>query len=462
MTPCIETDAVSRLAPDAGTKPFSGAHLESMLRIRQIDAKHADNVRRWLRMALTHPTCIPDNQNGRTGVQAGILRLFRRAGETAIEASARSWLLKNNSEIGSRELEKGAWGLTRAVYEEIAAELRLEESAQFPTPIRRSSQADVKGSRNRALKYVTLQVIGLLSVLGLQQPLKEITERAICAASATVRLPGEPAGTTDRPVFPQQVVASADSLARKFGLPFGNTMFRKALVQPPRHPAKKSAVPESLANAALSTLGYLVVNDLADRAIIQSILSNPGTRDMQSLLRKEIDSDILIPAYDALGLNEILFPAAEARISEVSSEEKAQAVEAVMAAAYLSYKCNGIVLARHLPGPIRGWIDVMAQAVSQTGPPEPGTARRKQHRRSFGTEQGMRGKRGVPGNASKLPTAQPGQDGRGNLSLTRTPGQGILLGDDILIQVSRVVDRKVMIRIIAPKDLKVLRAELQE
>lgn len=202
------------------------------------------------------------------------------------------------------------------------------------------------------------------------------------------------------------------------------------------------------------------MNDLASRAIIQSILANPSARDTQSLLRKEIDANIVLPAYSALGLDEILYPDTGVRTAEVCAAEKVQAVQAVMAAAYLSYKCNGIVLARHLPSCIRGWLDTMAQVVSEIETPDPATsARHERPSRSSGTGQG---KQAGHNNTSKPADEKPEHDGQGGLVLTRKPGQEILLGDDIVIQVSEVIDRKVKIRIKAPRELNVLRAELRE
>lgn len=235
MTSLFEVDAASRLTAPTGTKPFRDAHLEEILHLHQIDAEYADNIRRWLRVALTHSVHAPANHDRHTDTQAGILHLFRRAGETAIETNVRSWLLKNQLEIENDELERGARRLIYVVCEAIPDELRLKENAQFP--VWESSQANGNGSRNRALKYVALQVLGMLSVLALQQSLREIIESAINAASTFIYAhasSGELAGITERPMFPQQVIANADDLARKFGLPYGNTMFRKSLVQPAR------------------------------------------------------------------------------------------------------------------------------------------------------------------------------------------------------------------------------------
>jgi carbon storage regulator len=48
------------------------------------------------------------------------------------------------------------------------------------------------------------------------------------------------------------------------------------------------------------------------------------------------------------------------------------------------------------------------------------------------------------------------------LIFTRRPMQRILIGDDVVVEIVRVRGNQVRFRIVAPKDVKILRAELKK
>lgn len=50
----------------------------------------------------------------------------------------------------------------------------------------------------------------------------------------------------------------------------------------------------------------------------------------------------------------------------------------------------------------------------------------------------------------------------GNLILSRKPGQAILIGNDIAIEVVKVNGNRVSVAIVAPKELRVMRREVLE
>jgi len=446
------------LAVPAGTRPVSDAYLDGILGIRELEAAHAIYVRRWLRIALTHPSTLAEGRNHRARNLPETLRLLRRAGGTAIEANVRSWFLKKLPELTGAELERDARRLARTTRSLIADELRLEDKAFLPA--RGGQRADGGDARDRVLKYVTLQVAGMLSVLGMQVPLRATLESAVNAAGKETYPHSVHGGSTDdgltgnigHPIFPRRVIDGADRVAGQFGLPYGNTFFRKSLMQAAR----------LRGNDNLVSLGAAVFQDQAVRTIVQSILANPRAGDITSALRKDVDPDILIPVFAALGLGEAFRPSQEESAAGISPEDKVKAVQAVVAAAYVSYKCDGLVLARYLPDSIRGCLNAAAQVIGHTTQAKPLASRVK--RPSPAPIGGRAAKRNPRTERSSLRQgAEKAADSSGGgLVLTRLPGEKIVLDDDIFIEVAQVMGSKVHIRIKAPEDVSIMRGEIWE
>jgi carbon storage regulator CsrA len=432
-----------------------------MLGIPELAAECVIYVRQWLRIALTHPSFHPTGRDRRDSALIEPLRLLRRAGRTAIEANARSWFLKELPELSGDELEKDVQRLVRAAHAIIADELRLEDKAFLPG--RGVLRPETGDTRDRALKYVTLQLTGMMSVLGLQRPLKAILESAINAAGREIYPdpaygglgPGRLLGSIERPQFSRRVIDAADNVAREFGLPFGNTAFRKSLMRETWHSDGDNLI----------ALGLCVAQDLAVRTIVRSILVKPGAVHAGPVLHKHADTDILVPAFDMLSLGDYVHLDLEGRTTEFDAGEKMKAVQAVLAAAYISYKCDGLVLARHLPDGIQRSLNALGQVVGSMVSAEQGAA---PPGRSSALTAAARVKlpnvRQAKRNArtGKATDNKADENYAGGLVLTRSPGERIYLGDDVVIQVTQVLGNKVMIRIKAPPALRIEREELRD
>lgn len=462
------------LAAIGEMEPLSDGYLEDRLHLTKLDAQTALDARRWLRVALTRPGGMVDGTA--IGLQyadalTGVLVILGRAGIMTLHSAVRLWLLRNHPELASYELENMANKLVNPVCAAIARNLHLGGQLTLPpldAPLGQDAQPGHDSQpghhpqpgqdfeENRTMRSLTYQVVGLMSTLRLQSALEDILTTAIELAAKAVDPGGdaqgaEPAAASrtseasaasaafeepDRPVLPRAVILAADSLAHTFGLPYGTSALRQALVHRSWQPAPGKPVPSRFTNTALGMAGASVVNALVACGIAQSVIARPTTLDLRSLLWSGDNASSFSTVFDTLALGKMLLSGENGdRLAHLDDRDKALSARAVLTAACVSREADLLILPESLPGCVRDWLALVVQnpvAAGQSDQPENGTAPpRELHERAFHL-------------------------------YTVSPGQALTLGEGISVEVSQVDGENTRLRFQAPNDVLILRRELWE
>jgi hypothetical protein len=186
---------------------------------------------------------------------------------------------------------------------------------------------------------------------------RDVLAQLVGDLGTTLPAGGEPAPAR-RLLFPRSVIARADDVARLFGLPGGTAYFRQALVDPSWRADGDTRVHDNQANSALATLGAFVANDLYARTMVEALLSRPSTSTGD--LRHGVEEAALVSLSGQLGLPSGLLFTAEQPASSPDPEMMANAMQAILAAAYLSYDCNESWFLRNLPECVQSWLYLSA------------------------------------------------------------------------------------------------------
>ncbi|MCA1651073.1 MAG: carbon storage regulator, partial [Acidobacteria bacterium] len=142
------------------------------------------------------------------------------------------------------------------------------------------------------------------------------------------------------------------------------------------------------------------------------------------------------------------------------------AVLAIFAAAYLSYDSNISALSKNLPESVNAWLNMstaptyLVSKLPETRQPDDITRhsesppRRDQVTRMEGAPRD-KGARVPPGKVYKS-----NRNNRGGLTISRIPGERFFVGDDIVIEITQVVNNKVRLKVQAPESMPIEREEI--
>jgi carbon storage regulator CsrA len=448
----------------SGVEQLRDEHLDVVLELRGLDPDLAADVRRWLRVALTH-----SSSRERSDAIA-IRRLLRHLGQAAIAVGVHSCVATSSPDLENWERIQKARGLIHPMCTEIARRLLLDD--------KRLSDEEPEGNAvsAAAMEDVVQRVLGVLSLNQLHGVLSSLTSSAYDTASQATKpgmhrpdvveqltghvgTPSLDVGTRGRRhPLPRSTIRCAAEVARLFSLPAEGGRFQQALVDPSWSPDGDTPVQASHSNAALATLGAFVTNDLYARTTVQAMLSRPQIDDATPSHGVELAA--LVTLFGELDLRSGFLFTSRQPMDNPDTEMMADAVQAVLAAAYLSYDCNTRRFIRKLPECVQQWLHLSALSV------HPGIGAAVTPHRSKATSPAppsVEQKRADTGTGQTPPRPKvyrSRRGGPGGLVLSRTPGEKIMLGDDVVIEVLQIVQNKVRLRIRAPESLPVKREEI--
>jgi carbon storage regulator CsrA len=451
----------------AGVAPLAEEHLEARLGIQNLEPDRAADIRRWLRVALA---ARPEEGQRE---HASVRRHLRYLGAASVALGVHTLLAVQPRPLGHPERIHRAQLLIHPVCAAIADELLLHA--------RVAASDGVPGDADATTEDLALQVLGVVSLNRLDGVRSDLMRLAYDVASrevdrdtgrdvvdqlladlGTPTAGGDKSEPTRRTPLPRRVIVIADRVARLFGLAGGNVDFQQALTDPSWCPDGHTAAPETHTNAALATLGAFVVNDLYATAVVEALLSRPDAPAAE--LRHGVEAAALAALAEMLGLRDgLLFTIADPT-GGPDMGMMANAAKAVLAAAYLSYKGDARRFSSHMPDSIRSWLQLGVLSVHPTSPAVP--VLRAPRRTTPAAAPAQRTAAG-PAEQKGRPQRRPPQrvyrskrNDRGGLVLSRTPGEKIMLGDDIAIEVLQVGQNKVRLRVQAPESLPVKREEI--
>jgi carbon storage regulator CsrA len=458
----------------AGVTPLADEHLETKLGIRDLEPDRAADVRQWLHVALaSQPVEVHRSQ-------AAIRRHLRYLGAASVALGVHTLLAMRPHPLSPSECARRARLLIHPMSAAIAEEL---------LPHGRVTAAE-DGSGGADATTEALLLLGVLSLNQMDQARSDLLQHAFDAASREVEADmdhdavaqlvaglGTPFADGDEPrparrtALPRSVIVSADQIARLFGLAEGNVHFQQALTDPSWCPDGQVAAPEMYTNAALAALGAFVANDLYATAVVQAMLSSPDIPAAE--LRHGVGTAALAALSESLGLSGGLLFGSPDPLGGPDTSMTANAARAVLAAAYLSYSGNKRRFSDHLPDSVQSWLQLGVLSVHPTSPVAP--AQREPRRRDSRQREP---RQATPAPApAPTPRAAPksaARQGRppqpvyrsnrtnepGGLVLSRRPGERILLGDDVAVEVVQIVANKVRLKIKAPESLPIMRDEI--
>lgn len=445
--------------------PLREQHLEEKLGIQGLEPDRGDDLRRWLRAALT--SAGGEGQNS----LAAVNRLLRHLGEASIALAVHTLVALEPTQLGLRERIGRAQTLVHPMCTEVSRELKLSDHA------RRTGDPSGDGSATEVpAAELALRTVGVLSLNRLDDVLSDLYTNAYRAADrgtsshrvsyvgqfvaslATAAPSTEQHQLLRRSPLPRSVILSTDRVARMFGLASSNDHFQRALIDPSWSPEGHTPVPETHANAALATLGAFVVNDLYTTAVVEALLSRPAVP--AATLSHGVAAAALAALAERLGVRDGLLYTAADPTGGPDTSMMANAAQAILAAAYLSHKGNKRQFSSHLPDIVRSWLQLGVLSIHPTSLAEP--VLRGPRRPATVTAPAQRSAASAADRRGRPPQRihRSDRNGRGGLVLTRTPGEKIMLGDDVAIEVLQVVQNKVRLRVQAPDSLPVKREEI--
>jgi carbon storage regulator len=440
-------------SPPAGAPPLADDRIDARLNLGSLDPEHAIGLRQWLNVALTHQLCLRDHSEFHPVVSGEVLSLFRYAARAAAHLSLRSRFTSVSAESGDQDSGELLQDLAAGTYRALADDLQLSLYACFPASPGQDRSPSWKRSQGR---FLARQLIGCLSVLGFRQILDDLFDFAIADAAMFkgISLP-EPTAPTGSPVPSSWTMANADELAVTFGLFFGNEYFTQALAGP------------ASAGNPLAPLGVPALIDQVARAAAKTILPNPAAWNEQERIPQPttFEPGELAALADELDLQDLI-------PDPLDVQGKADTLCAALGAAFRSYHGDGQALAGNLPGPLRTWLAASTRPVPVVAASAEDPARKKR-------DVGASAKRPAPGQAKQrvpqpkvhvanhsLPRQESRLDHppggvRGGLTLTRTPGEQVMVGDDVIVEVLYVKGERVRLRIEAPRSTQVSPAKIR-
>lgn len=398
-------------------------------------------------MALTHQICLSNHAEAHPVVGIEALALLRYAGKAAADLNLRSWFVSAFPESGDGGSGKLLQDLNTGIYQALADDLNLSRYACFPPSFGENRGPSWTRSQPRLLAR---QLIGCLSILGLHEILDDLFDFAIADAAIVkgISLPAL-AARTESPVLSSWAMANADELGRTFGLSFGNDYFAQALAG--------SASDRN----ALVPLGIPVLVDQVVRASARTILTNLAAWNEQETIPKPttFEARKLAELADELDLQDLVAGA-------LDIQGKSDALCAVLGAALRSYHGDGQALAKNLPGPLRKWLAATTRPILLTTAKAEWIARNKHHVQAP-AKYPARGKHKQRTPQPKVYVADhwlprqghgfrhPHDGERGGLVLGRMPGEQVMVGDDVIVEVLYVKGERVRLRIEAPRSTQV-------
>lgn len=452
----------------AGVTPLADEHLEAKLGIQDLEPDRASDVRRWLHVALaSEPEEVQRSQ-------ASVRRHLRYLGGASLALGVHTLLATRPHSLRPSDCVRRALLLIHPMSAAIAEQV-------LPNG-RVAAVDDGSGGAVATTEDLALLLLGVLSLNQMDQARSGLLRQAFDAASREVdgdmeRDPvaqlvdglgapivgGEGPRPSRRPALPRSVIVSADQIARLFGLAGGNVHFQQALTDPSWCPDGQVAAPEMYTNAALAMLGAFVANDLFAAAVVQAILSSPDVPVAE--LRQGVGTAALAGLAERLDLTAGLLFSSLDPLGGPDMSMMANAARAVLAAAYLSDKGNEPRFYDHLPDSVQSWLQLGVLSVQPTSPSAPPRREPRRREPKQATTAPPSGRVAPKGAARQgQPPQRVYQSNKasepGGLVLSRTPGERIMLGDDISIEVTQVVANKVRLRIQAPESLPIKRDEI--
>ncbi len=454
----------------AGVAPLADEYLEAKLGVGDLEPDRAADVRRWLHVALVSQPAEVQR------IQTSIRRHLRYLGAASIGLGVHTLLAMRPHPLSPSERVRRARLLIHPMSAAIARNL-------LPGGVVAASADGGSGGADAAAEDLALFLLGVLSLNQMDQARSSVLRHAFDSASREVEDDMDrdavaqlvdglaaPVGGADeprparRPALPRGVIVSADQTARHFGLSGGNVHFQQALTDPSWCPDGQVAAPEMYTNSALAMLGAFVANDLYATIVVQAMLSSPDIPAAD--LRHGVGTAALAALSQRLGLSDALLFSSLDPLAGPDMSMTANAARAVLAASYLSYKGDKRRFSGHLPDSVQSWLQLGVLSVQPAGPAAPALREVRQREPGQATpepaavppaEQKSAARRGRP---PQRVYQSNRANGPGGLVLSRTPGERILLGDDIAVEVMQVVANKVRIRIHAPESLPVMRDEI--
>jgi carbon storage regulator CsrA len=453
----------------AGVAPLADEHLETKLGIQDLEPDRAADVRRWLHVALA-----PQPEEVQRS-QLSVHRHLRYLGAASLALGVHTLLAMQCHPLSPSECVRRARLLIHPMSAAIAGEL---------LPHGRVAAADDgSGGAVATTEDLALLLLGVLSLNQMDRARSGLLRHAFDAASREVdgdmdrdavaqlvdglcapMAGADGPGPLRRPALPRSVIVSANQTACLFGLAGGNEHFQQALTDPSWCPDGQVAAPEMYTNAALATLGAFVANELFATAVVQAMLSSPDVPAAE--LGHGVGTAALAALSERLGLSDALLFGSLDPLGGPDMSMTANAARAVLAAAYLSYKGDTRRFSGHLPDSVQSWLQLGVLSVHPASPAAPVQREPRRREPRPATTAPAPAPRAAPESTARQgrPPHRVYQSNKasepGGLVLSRTPGERILLGDDISIEVSQVVANKVRLRIQAPDSVPIVRDEI--
>lgn len=451
----------------AGVIALRDSRWDKALGLDRLDPVRADEVRRWLRLAVGPDSGVV-SPPARSGTAARVRNVFRSLGKAALALDVHTRVALEQPDREAKDRVEEALRLVHPVRAALDAALRGTGTADLQ-PFREFRLDDAPVPDD--LTDPALPVLGVVSFLDLSSALASFLSAAYPIARKAIertdidtvtdvldRLDEPPDEPPQRPpvLLPRRTMGHADTLARRFGLDNGNDHFRQALIDPSWSGDGEITPHGADSNAGLAVLGAFVIHSLALRAAADALLAAPV--DVLDGLPRGLGTRMadLIPLFTDLGLDDALVYSSADPSQPPAPQTMATAVMAVFAAAYLSHNADLHRLVDHLPEAVAEWLRlgvlaaVPVSAVSATesyqGPSDSTLV---------ANEPAAPIRRKVRGRAA------PRKRGKRELVFPRQPGEIIMIGDRIVVQVSRILaDNRARLRVDAPSDVTVLRYEL--